>query len=73
MHTEEEIDFLGTVRFQPRAIPLRPADLTPPPKNNLYGIGLVLKFSLRSFYSIKSYSTFSDRRTDRQTRVLPFI
>jgi hypothetical protein len=29
----EEIDFLQTGHFQPRAVPLSPADLTPLPKN----------------------------------------
>jgi hypothetical protein len=28
---------------QPRAIPTRPANLNPPPKNYLYGVGVVLK------------------------------
>jgi hypothetical protein len=65
----EEIDFLETGRFQPRAVPLRPADLRPSPKNYLHGVGLVLKISLRSFHSIKNYSYFSDRQTDRPTNI----
>ncbi len=39
----EEIDFLETGRFRPRAVTLRPADLPPPPKNYLYKVVLVLK------------------------------
>ncbi len=54
----EEIDFLETGRFRPRAITFGPADLILPPKNYLRELGLVLKFSSRSFHSIKSYSTF---------------
>jgi hypothetical protein len=53
----EELDFLETCHFQPRAVPLRPADLTSLPKNY---IAMVLKISSRSFHSIKSYSTFSE-------------
>ncbi len=64
--SREVIDFLETGHFWPRAIPLRPADLTPPPKNFLYRVGLVLKISSRSFHPIKSYSTFSKGQTDRQ-------
>jgi hypothetical protein len=62
----EEIDFLETGCFQPRVIPLRLADLTPPPKNYLYRVVLVLKISLRSFHFIKSYSHFYEGQTDRQ-------
>jgi hypothetical protein len=54
----EEIDFLETGCFWPRAVTFRPADLSLPPKNYLAGVGLVLKISSRSFHSIKSYSTF---------------
>jgi len=54
----EEIDFLKTGHFWPRAVPLRLADVTPPPKNYLYRVGLVLKISSTSFHSIKSYLTF---------------
>ena len=54
----EEIDFLETGRFRPRAVTFGPADLILPPKNYLREVGLVLKFSSRSFHSIKSYSTF---------------
>jgi hypothetical protein len=36
LELREEIDFLETVHFQPRAVPLRLADLTPLPKNYLY-------------------------------------
>jgi hypothetical protein len=54
----EEIDFLETGRFQPRAVTFRPADQIFPPKNYLQGVGLVLKISSKSFHSIKSYSTF---------------
>ena len=39
----EEIDFLETGCFRPRAVLLRPADLPPPPKNYLYRVVLVLK------------------------------
>ncbi len=39
----EEIDFLETGHFRPRAVTLRPADLPPAPKNYLYGVVLVLK------------------------------
>jgi hypothetical protein len=63
----EEIDFLKTGHFQPRAIIFRLADLTPPPKNYLQGVGLVLKISSISFHSIKSYSTFKSGQTDTQT------
>jgi hypothetical protein len=62
----EEINFLETGCFQPRAVPLRPADLTPLHKNYLYGVGMVLKVVSRSFHSNKSYSTFSEEQTDRQ-------
>ncbi len=54
----EEIDFLETGCFQPRAVTFGPADLILPPKNYLREVGLVLKISSRSFHSIKSYSTF---------------
>ena len=54
----EEIDFLETGRFRPRAVTFGPADLILPPKNYLREVGLVLKISSRSFHSIKSYSTF---------------
>ena len=54
----EEIDFLETGRFRPRAVTFGPADLILPPKNYLREVELVLKFSSRSFHSIKSYSTF---------------
>ncbi len=54
----EEIDFLETGCFRPRAVTFRPTDLILPPKNYLRGVGLVLKISSRSFHSIKSYSTF---------------
>jgi hypothetical protein len=37
-----ESNFLKTGRFRPRAVPLRPADVTPLPKNYLHGFGLVL-------------------------------
>ena len=59
----EEIDFLETGRFRPRAVTFGPADLILPPKNYLREVGLVLKFSSRSFHSIKSYSTFSQGQT----------
>jgi hypothetical protein len=39
----EEIDFLETGCSWPRAVPLRPADVPPPPKSYLYGVVLVLK------------------------------
>ena len=39
----EEIDFLETGCFRPRAVLLRPADLPPLPKNYLYRVVLVLK------------------------------
>jgi hypothetical protein len=39
----EEIDFIKTDLFLPRAVPLRLADLPPPPKNYLYRVVLVLK------------------------------
>jgi hypothetical protein len=69
MPLKEEIDFLEKGYFQPITIPLRVADLTPPPKNYLYRVILVLKISSRSFNSIKSYSTFfKDRQTDRHTQ-----
>jgi hypothetical protein len=54
----EEIDFLETGRFRPRAVTFGPADLISPPKNYLREVGLVLIISSRSFHSIKSYSTF---------------
>ena len=54
----EEIDFLETGRFRPRAVTFGPADQILPPKNYLQEVGLVLKISSRSFHSIKSYSTF---------------
>jgi hypothetical protein len=54
----EEIYFLETGCFWPRAVTFGPADLILLPKNYLRGVGLVLKISSRSFYSIKSYSTF---------------
>jgi hypothetical protein len=54
----EEIDFLETGRFQPRAVTFGLADLILPPKNYLRGVGLVLKISSKSFHLIKSYSTF---------------
>ena len=63
----EEIDFLETGHFQPRAVRLRLADLTPPPKNYLYRIRMDLKILSISLYSIKSYSTFSEGLTDRHT------
>jgi hypothetical protein len=54
----EEIEFLQTGHFQPRAVPCRLDDLRPLPKNLLYEVESVLKISSRSFHSIKSYSTF---------------
>jgi hypothetical protein len=68
----EEIYFLEIGCFGPRAEPLSPADLTHLPKNYLYGVGLVLKFSSRSFHSIKSYSAFSNRQTDRHIPSRPY-
>ncbi len=50
-----------------RAVPLRLADQTPMTKNYLYGIGLSLKISSRSFHSFKSYSTFKSGQTDTQS------
>jgi hypothetical protein len=54
----EEIDFLETGHFWPRAVTVGPADQILPPKNYLRGVGLVLIISSQSFHSIKSYSTF---------------
>jgi hypothetical protein len=54
----EEIDFLETGHFWPRAVNFRLADQILPPKNYLRGVGLVLKISSKSFYFIKRYSTF---------------
>ena len=69
--------------FRPRAVPLWPADLTPPPKNYLYRVGMVLKNISRSFPFIKKYLTFFKgqtdtpthtlTQTDRQTHALPSI
>jgi hypothetical protein len=56
--SRDEIDFLQTSCFQPRAIPKRRADLRPPPKNYLYEIVLVLKISTRSVLLIEKCSTF---------------
>ena len=39
----EEIDFLETGCFRPRAVTFGPADLILPQKNYLYGVVLVLK------------------------------
>jgi len=69
----KDMDFLEIGCFQPRAVLLRLVDQTPPPKNCLYVVGLVLKSS-RSFHSIKCYSTLSEGQTDRytdKTHVLP--
>jgi hypothetical protein len=48
------------------AIPLRLADLRPPPKNYLYGVGLVLKISSKSIIRSKVIQLFIlDRQTYR--------
>jgi len=54
----EEIDLPETGHFWPKVEPWRPAELRPMQKNYLYGIGLILNISARSFYSIKSLTTF---------------
>ncbi len=72
----EEIDFLETGCFGPRAITFGPAGQILPPKNYLQGVGLILKISSKSFHSIKSYSNFlirTDTQTDRQTHKPPSI
>jgi hypothetical protein len=51
--------------FSAQAYTLDASCLTP--KNCLDAVGLVLNISLRSINSIKSYSTFSQRLTDRHT------
>ncbi len=56
----------------PRYPPI-PTDLRSFPKNYFYGVGLVLKISSRSLYSIKSFQLFSQGQTHRQTRALPSI
>ncbi len=55
----KEIDFLETGGFWPRVILQRPADPKPLPKNYLNRVGLVLKISSGSIYSINHYSTCS--------------
>jgi hypothetical protein len=44
----KEIDFLETGHFWYRPVPWRLADLRPPTKNYLYGVGLILKIPSRS-------------------------
>jgi hypothetical protein len=62
----EEIDFLQTGCFRPRAIPWRLADLKSSPIKYLFGVGLVQKFSAKSFPSIKVIQLFHlDRQTHR--------
>jgi hypothetical protein len=51
----EETDFPETGWFWHRAVPLMQADLTPLLQNHLYGVGMVLKISSRSFHSIKTF------------------
>jgi hypothetical protein len=48
------------------AVPQRPDDLGPAPKNLLDRVGLVPKISARSYHSIISLSTFSQGQTDTQ-------
>jgi hypothetical protein len=71
----EEIYFQETGHVQPRAVPWRPADPRPLPKYYLYGVGLVLKISSRSFLSIKSYSQLFnlDRQRHRHTDKKDFV
>jgi len=67
----EEIDFLETGHFQPRAVPWRPADLGIPPENYFYWVGLAHKISTRYVHSIKGYST--QGHTNTQTHALTSI
>jgi hypothetical protein len=68
----EEIDFLETGHFRPNSVPLRPADLPPPPKNYLYRVVLVLKifykdpFTPSKVIHIFTKGRQTDGRTDRQ-------
>jgi hypothetical protein len=65
----EEIDFLETGCFRPKAIPWRLANLKPWQKNYLYGVGLILKIPSRSLLSIKSYSRFQHGETQIQKHI----
>ncbi len=56
---------LETGCFQFRGVPWRQAD--PKSKNCLCRVRMVLNILLRSFHSIKSYSYFSQRKTDIHT------
>jgi hypothetical protein len=64
----EEIDFLETGHFQPRALTFGLADQIFLPKNYLRGVGLVLKFHQNPFIPSKVIQLFNlDRHTDRHT------
>jgi hypothetical protein len=65
----EEIYLEETSCFLSRALSWRPTDLRPPPKNYLYGVGLVLKFSAKilSFHQkLFNFFNWTDRQADRQ-------
>jgi hypothetical protein len=70
----EEIDFLETGHFQPSAVPLRLADVTPPAQKLLAGSWTgnknfikILSFHQKSF----NYLNRKDTQTNRQTHDLP--